>query len=346
MNLKVEEILKSATAKARLSIEVTKRCNSSCVYCFAGAGETNSAEIPLELFKEIILQGYNAAYRHLHITGGEPLLYRDIFEGLDYAIDLGYESILLNTNGILLNKQLCQRLASYPGLTMTISLEGTEALHDRYRGNGSYQKTIRGLENGLEAGIDIIIFTIACKSLLPDLASFADDLFSRFPGINYLTLIRLVSTAGDSSPLHKEFLAPGDFIELVHIVSLINLYGLRTVLMNEPLINVACKMLGMSWVPKSKGLCHKGNLIVMADLSIYLFHTGRECCGNYESDSINRILASSRYKQATAPDKRVCPACKYAVLCSDGGLSRPTEWHMDKLMDSHYCKTVLDLIST
>jgi MoaA/NifB/PqqE/SkfB family radical SAM enzyme len=344
VNLETEDIIDSIAA-ARLSIEVTTRCNSSCVHCFARAGEVGSAEIPVELVKEIIDEGYSAAYRHLHITGGEPLLYGDIFKTLDYAIDLGYETILLNTNGILLTRSICKKLANYSELTVTVSLEGTEALHDRLRGKGSCQKVIKGLENGIEADLDVIVFTTACKSLLPELPDFADILVSRFPGIKYLTLIRLVKAAVDAFPLQGEFLDPGDFVDLVNTISLINLYGLRVHLLNDPLINVVSRMLGMPWIPESQALCHGGNLMVKADLRVSLSHTGSGSYGRYESGLIDKILISDRYKQATAPDRLVCPACKYAELCRNNGLIRPTKWHMHRQTDSPYCKAVLDLVA-
>jgi MoaA/NifB/PqqE/SkfB family radical SAM enzyme len=345
MSDRVKDIAGSAVLNPRLSIEVTTRCNCACVHCFAGASHTAPAEIRAEVVKDILVQGYHTAYRHLHITGGEPLLYRHIFQVLDDAIDLGYETILLNTNGLLLDRSICSKLADYPGLSVTISLEGTEVLHERFRGAGSHQKVLDGLENGIAAGLDIIVFTTACKSLLPVLPGFADTLAARFPGIRYLTLIRLVNTAGDTFPLPGECLAPGDFLELVNMVALVNLYGLQTRLLNDPLINVVSRMLDMCWVPVSQDLNQGDSLMVMADLSVYSSHTGRDNYGKYAPGSIDKILVSDQYRQASAPDMQVCPACGYTELCRASGLLRPAKWHTPGRHDSPFCKTVLDLIA-
>lgn len=345
MSVRTKDIAGSAVCNPRLGIEVTTRCNSACVYCFANASHTATMEIPAEVIKDILVQGYHTAYRHLHITGGEPLLYRHIFQVLDDAVNLGYETILLNTNGLLLNRSICSKLAGYPGLSVTLSLEGIESLHDRFRGEGSHEKVLNGLENGIAAGLDIIVFTTACKSLLPVLPGFADTLVARFPGISYLTLIRLVNTAVDTFPLPGECLAPGDFLDLVNMVALLNLHGLRTRLLNDPLINVVSRVLDMPWVPASQDLNHGDSLMVMADLSIYSSHTGRDNYGNYAPGSMDKILVSDQFRQASAPDMQVCPACGYTGLCRANGLLRPAKWHTPGRHDSPFCKTVLDLIA-
>lgn len=345
MSIREKDIEGSKVCSPRLGIEITTRCNCACVYCFAGASHTASAEIPTEIVKDILVQGYQTAYRHLHITGGEPLLYSHIFQVLDDAIELGYETILLNTNGLLLTGSICRKLADYPGLSVTISLEGTEALHERFRGKGSYQKVLNGLENGIAAGLDIIVFTTACKSLLPTLPGFADTLVARFPGILYLTLIRLINTVGDTFPLSAECLAPGDFVDLAKMVALVNLYGLRTRLLNDPLINVVSRMLDMPWVPASQDLSHGDSLMVMVDLSVYSSHTGKDNYGKYAPGSIGKILVSGQYRQTSLPDNHVCPACGYTELCRANGLLRPAKWYTPGRHNSPFCKTVLDLIA-
>ena len=336
----------STDSSRRLSIEVTKRCNSSCIHCFAGASENDSTEIAYEVLKNIIIDGADAGYRHLHLTGGEPLLYENIFEVIDTALEKGYQTILLNTNGMLLNGRMCQKLAQYPELTISVSLEGSEVLHDYFRGNGTYQRAIKGLETGLEAGLEVIIFTIVCKSLLPELPRFADQLFTSFQGIKYLTLIRPIDSAPINSIFGKELLSPDEFLNLVRAISLLNLYGRPTTLLTDPLINVVARMLAISWIPESKELHQQGNLMVMADRSLSVSHTSDAYCGQYGSASIENVLSYDPYRQAVAPDKLICPACQYAQICHDNGLLRPVDGHALGPIDSHFCKAVLDLVST
>ena len=94
-----------------LSIEVTTRCNSSCPHCFARAPIAKQASLSPDLVREIICEGYTAGYRHLHITGGEPLLWKGLFAVLEYGLKLGYIAVFMNTNGTLLTKDTARRLA-------------------------------------------------------------------------------------------------------------------------------------------------------------------------------------------------------------------------------------------
>jgi molybdenum cofactor biosynthesis enzyme MoaA len=61
-----------------LSIEVTTDCNSSCSHCFVRAGIAEPASLSVGLVKDIVTEGYHSAFRQLHITGGEPLLWGGI----------------------------------------------------------------------------------------------------------------------------------------------------------------------------------------------------------------------------------------------------------------------------
>ncbi|MHC4105311.1 MAG: radical SAM protein, partial [Planctomycetota bacterium] len=149
-----------------LSIEVTTHCNSSCPHCFAHAAIAKHASLSPDLVREIIFEGYTAGYRHLHITGGEPLLWKGLFAVLEYGFNLGYKAVFMNTNGTLLTKDIARRLAENDGLSVSVSLEASQSFHDHLRGKGSYRQTLQGIDNALDAGIEVFIFTTAPKPLL------------------------------------------------------------------------------------------------------------------------------------------------------------------------------------
>ena len=346
MNANTKNIRDLHAADARLSIEVTRRCNSACIHCFAGTGENAPGEIDFALLRAMIREGAEAGYRHLHITGGEPLLYPDIFKALDCALDQGYASILLNTNGLLLDNKTCQRLAARPGLTLSISLEASERLHNRFRGAASYRKVVKGLQIALAAELDVIIFTLACKSVLPDLPTFADELFGRFPRIKYLALNRLRKPAVSNRRLEKEYLSPNDFLGLVRTVSLLNLINRPTVFLDDPLANVVNRIMKIPWMPASTPLQRYGNLMILTDRRLSLSHTSHARFGRYRSRAINSIQSSDRYQQAFSTRRQVCHTCPYGHLCREGGLIRPSDAPWTGKEDTHFCKAVLKLAST
>ncbi len=328
-----------------LSIEVTTRCNGACLHCFARSGISIRSSLSFDLVKGIVAEGYGAGYRHLHITGGEPLLWEGLFEILDYAFDEGYETVLINTNGTLITEEIGKRLADYGGLSISISLDGPEDLHDRIRGEGSHRRTIRGIEKALNAGNDLTIFTTVTKSLLPELPRFVDDLYKKFPSINYLILIQLISVTSGGFALSREFLEPGDFIRLVRMVALLDVGGFRTVVKKNPLANVVSNMLEMPWIPRVSPLYREGCMIVMANRQIGVVHSSRNSFGRYRPGMIRKVLASGGYRRAVGPDQATCPSCKYTQLCKENGMVRPAEGYRDLYVDMPYCRRVLDRIA-
>jgi MoaA/NifB/PqqE/SkfB family radical SAM enzyme len=328
-----------------LSIEVTTHCDGHCRHCFALTGVSKRSSLNLDVVKKAVKEGYNSAYRRLHITGGEPLLWKDLIAALDYAFGVGYQKISLNTNGKFLTPEVARRFAAYPELSISVSLEGPEVLHDRIRGDGSYTGAVAGIDNALEAGVDLAIFTVAGKSLLCVLPQFVDEVYQRFAGIKYLTLIQLIAATDNGFALREELLGPEDFLQLVQTAGLLNLAGLRTNLKNSPLARVVSTLIDMPWVPPSYPLYREGSIIVMANGTIGLAHSQRDSLGQYAPGMIQQVLASDEYRCAVAPDRSICPACKYTELCRENGMLRPAARHMDLQPEVPYCKRVLAMIA-
>lgn len=345
MSAKVAEQLCDAVKEDCLSIEVTTHCNGDCLHCFARAKTGEPTDLSPDLVKKIISEGYDKAYRQLHITGGEPLLWRGLFGALDHAFNVGYQKISMNTNGRLMTRDMAKRIAAYDDLSISVSLEGPDALHDRIRGAGTYRHAVRGIEKALEAGIDLVIFTVAGKSLLPVLPRFVENVYDRFAGIKYLTLIQLFAAKNDGFLLSEELLRPADFLQLVQTVSLLNVHGLRTNVKHSPLARVVSKLMGMPWVPPSYPLYREGSLIIMANGNIRLSHSNRDNICEYAPGMIQKVRSSDDYRKAVAPNQTVCPSCNYIRLCRENGILRPCSEHLDAHHDTPYCKRILDKIA-
>lgn len=84
------------------AIQLTSKCNLSCDFCFR---RLNIKEISFNRIKEVIkkLAEYNTTT--LVLSGGEPLLVKDIKKILKFAKKLGIRTVL-QSNGILLKKRL------------------------------------------------------------------------------------------------------------------------------------------------------------------------------------------------------------------------------------------------
>lgn len=126
--------------------ECTLTCNANCKHCGSSAekrkydGELSTDEIK-SAFKQIATD-MDSSKIQIHVTGGEPLVRKDIFEVMEYATnELGFHWGL-TTNGILLNDENIQKLKKANLETISISIDGLEKTHDNFRGVPSSYNTI------------------------------------------------------------------------------------------------------------------------------------------------------------------------------------------------------------
>jgi MoaA/NifB/PqqE/SkfB family radical SAM enzyme len=326
---------------ANLSIELTTRCTSACRHCFARAGLPRDVCLSLDSARSICEEGFAAGFRHLHLSGGEPLLWNGLWDLLDDVFVRGYRSVFMNTNGLLMTAPVVDRLAQYPGLRLSVSLEGPESLHDRIRGAGTHRRTAQGVERALEAGLAMSIFTTVGKPLLIQLPAFVKEVYATFEGIEQLTLIQLIRPGQGAWDLAAELLDPDDFVTLVRMVSALNLCGLFTDLLNNPLANVAAAELGLPLVPQSHALCRPSRLMVRANQDITVAHSTPEIIGQYRPGMITRALTCDGYCKAVAQDDTTCPMCPYIGQCRKHGQLRPSPSVMDLQPEVPYCQRVL-----
>ena len=321
-----------------LSVEVTTHCNSSCSHCFVRARGPRRSSLAADLVRTMVREGYEAGYRHLHITGGEPLLWHGLPRLFDHAFGLGYQTAFLNTNGTLLTGKVSRKLAAYGGLAVSVSLQGPKQLHDRIRGKGSYDQALTGIDNALRAGLPVYVFATVGRTLLPELPRFAQELYAAFPDIKELTLIQLNRVPEDVFDLSKEVLSPDEFIKLVRTTSLLNLYGLKSDVLHNPLAAVVARFLRMPRVPPSSPLYRPGSIMITAENRITLAHSTTDDFGIYEPGILSKTINSIDYGHAVSQDLLICANCVYSPLCSMDGLVRPSEWYRDMLPQVPYCK--------
>jgi cyclic pyranopterin phosphate synthase len=132
-----------------LRIAVTNRCNLNCIYCHREGENDPGTEMSAERIAEIAKAFYELGVKKLKLTGGEPLLRKDICEIISLMPD--FEEISLTTNGILLSDLAFDLKES--GLDrVNISLDTLNAETFRFiTGGGELSRVLEGLRMAVEA---------------------------------------------------------------------------------------------------------------------------------------------------------------------------------------------------
>lgn len=324
-----------------LGIEVTTRCNSACTYCFVRAQCPRETDLSQGLVREILVEGHAAGYRRLQITGGEPFLWEGLLDLLCDAENIGYSDVLINTNGLLLNKSICRRLAEISSVRLTVSLQGGVALHERTRGIGTYWKTREHIATAIAAGLRVYIFTTVFNSFIDQLPTFAKEIDQAFPALRGHCFIQLIRVHRDRDNLSEELVGPDAFVDLVRKVALLRIFGLKVDILNNALASVAAAMLDLPWAAGSPPLSPPGRLMILADGAMTLNHSERKHLGAYSPGMISTVLASEAYIRTVAADREVCPECPFNRHCKNFDIKQPSDRFRDDHDGAYYCQRVL-----
>lgn len=127
-----------------LAIEITRACNYHCKYCGVNAGNSLKNELST---KEIFDLIEKTKPKHLHITGGEPLLRKDVFEIIDHGKKYG--RVYLRTNGSLITKKVAEKINA-DGIN--ISIDGLPGKNASLRDKNNFKQVLRVLNNLESAG--------------------------------------------------------------------------------------------------------------------------------------------------------------------------------------------------
>ena len=93
-------------------MEVTSRCNARCEHCGSSCGDfIPKDEITADELKRVlddVASHYDASDVMIFVTGGEPLVRKDLFEIMDYANKLGF-NWGMTSNGFLIDEKIVKK---------------------------------------------------------------------------------------------------------------------------------------------------------------------------------------------------------------------------------------------
>jgi radical SAM protein with 4Fe4S-binding SPASM domain len=177
-----------------LSWNVTRKCNLKCSHCYINASPSEyTDELTTEEGKRLIDQICEVSHPLLILSGGEPILRKDIYELIEYGAKKGLR-MGLGSNGTLINDFVAKKLKQSGISTVSISIDShIPENHDDFRGvKGSWRKAVGAIQALRENGVLVQVNTTLTQQNydeIDDIMSLAEKL-----GVENFHLFFLVPT--------------------------------------------------------------------------------------------------------------------------------------------------------
>jgi MoaA/NifB/PqqE/SkfB family radical SAM enzyme len=144
-------------------LRLTDTCNLECAHCYSSCGPRAQDRLPLDVALNVARQIARIGARHVHLEGGEALVYKGFWEVLD-ALNEGGVRPAVTSNGLIVTDRLARRLAGRVS-KLTFSVDGhTAEVHDQIRRRaGSFEKAIRAVGASRAAGIPTHMISVIWK---------------------------------------------------------------------------------------------------------------------------------------------------------------------------------------
>jgi radical SAM protein with 4Fe4S-binding SPASM domain len=168
-----------------ISWNLTYRCNLACEHCYLDAG--GAPLVRSENFADRSELGTDECFKVIDeiaafapecltiLTGGEPLLRRDILEIVQRAAERGLW-VVVGTNGVRITENVARRLSEAGARGLSLSLDALDAdRHDAFRKvRGAWRNTVEGAQILTRTGLPYIVQTTAGSHNLDELEAIAD----------------------------------------------------------------------------------------------------------------------------------------------------------------------------
>jgi radical SAM protein with 4Fe4S-binding SPASM domain len=283
------------------------------------------------------------------ITGGEPLLRKDLFEIVAYAKKVGL-NVSIITDGHLLDDAAVANIVKNE-MRVSISVDGSENVNDRIRGKGAYKSAVSLARKLSGTGLlDCLVYTFANLDSVATNVNEADfvhvnDLAVEY-GARWVVYHGLVPYSSDKNCL-KADPSPAQYEWALN-----KLFDLSLIYKNKPFVNVYVPFyarvakqrglenfeewyenffLGKCWFGRFMSIAENGDAIPCSYNDVFRF-------GNVKEKTLQEIwdgLQSSEFfKKARdkANIKGKCGVCEYKDVC--GGCRTAALYYTGDLLES------------
>jgi len=164
----------------KFEIQLGNLCNNRCNFCSSGkmSADKIAKPVPMEPVFEALEEARAAGARHLTFLGGEPTIHKRFVEAVAKARELGFEHIVIFTNGVMFpHPGFIDSITALGQFEWRVSIQGAnEDAHVATTGRpDSFRRILHGLaelqRRGQTVTANMCVNTLSYRSLpeYPDL---------------------------------------------------------------------------------------------------------------------------------------------------------------------------------
>jgi radical SAM/SPASM domain protein of ACGX system len=306
---------------------LTNKCDQICQHCYIYQNtdylKDSGKELTFEKNKLIINDFLSFCDKmkcepRLSITGGDPLLYKHIWETLSYIAQTGIKFSILG-NPFHLDKSTCHELKKLGCISYQMSLDGLEKNHDKIRKNGSFHATLEKIPLLKQTGIKTAIMTTVSKLNYRDIPDLI-RLITRL-NVDVYAFARYCPTANDDA---KDMFTPLEYKEFLQ-----NIWNIYEELAEG---NTTFSLKDHLWIPflHEKGLisinhtktivdgCNCGfkHITLLPDGTVYACRRFTSPVGRVPREKIINIFLGNKMEKYRSINKLVgCSDCVLLNYC-------------------------------
>jgi radical SAM protein with 4Fe4S-binding SPASM domain len=298
--------------------EITLKCNLRCSHCGSSAGLPRPNELNTQECFRLCEELAELGCEDVSLMGGEPFLREDWFSIGQCVKNLGM-NLSIVSNGTILEKYI-EKISQLKPKVVGISLDGLKESHEKIRGKGTFEKTVRAIELLRKKGIQTTVITTVSKINFKDLPKMKNLLYKK--GVNWQIQVAMPfgNFKKEQMLSKEEFYATALFIAKERIENSFK---------NLPVIGAHCygyysKILpGCSWEGCTAGISSIGITSDGGIVGCLSMGNNRFIEGNIREKSLREIwedpnnFAYNRKfsKEQLGPN---CKDCKYGAICKGG----------------------------
>ncbi len=180
-----------------LRVSLLNTCNLNCFYCTMGSEEEinfdHRPQKSAAFFSQIISRLHEQLdLETIRLTGGEPLLYRELPELIRNLKLIGIPQVSMTSNGYLLARQaIALRDAGLQSINVSLDAMN-EADFYKMAKRGHLDRVLKGIEAALDLGIQVKLNAVIMKGMNEDqIIPLVDYAFSKNIPVRFLEVMSM-----------------------------------------------------------------------------------------------------------------------------------------------------------